>query len=85
MRKTGYTKIQIEGIKSTIEKNKTVLVAGLKDSKLYLKMLKDSGCNAKAEPSYVNKAEEHVYDEITGRQWFQKGEKVLTGFIFSAL
>lgn len=81
MRNIGKTKQQIENMTRQLIKGKSVLVAGLKNTRAYLEILREKGIKARAEETFITSYTEQI-DEVTGIIHSINSKKISTGFKF---
>lgn len=82
--RTGKTHVQIAMLVKSLNEDKSVFVAGMKDPKDYTERLfRDFGIVVIAEPHYITKDTEIVLEHVPPyRAWETKYDPQLTGYEF---
>jgi len=85
--RTGKTHVQISMLAKSLNEDKLVFVAGMKDPKDYTeRFFRDFGIAVITEPHYITKDTELVLEDVPPyRAWETKYEPQLTGYEFKKI
>jgi len=85
--RTGKTHVQIAMLAKSLNEDKSVFIAGMKNPKDYIERLfRDFGITVITEPHYIVKDTEIVLEHVPPyRVWETKYEPHLTGYEFRKL